>query len=135
MTERPTLETERLILRPFALADAPEVQRLAGDRDVASNTLSLAHTYEDGMTERWIRGLAEKWERGTQLHFALERRTDGALLGDVLLYPTPAHRRAELGYWLGKPYWGHSYTTEAAAAVLAYAFTVLDLHRVFAEHM
>jgi RimJ/RimL family protein N-acetyltransferase len=135
MTERPTLETERLLLRPFTLADAPAVQRLAGDRDIASTTLSIAHPYEDGMAERWISGLPDKWARGTQLHFALERRADGALLGDVLLYPTFAHRRAELGYWLGKPYWGHGYTSEAAAAVLAYAFTVLDLHRVFAEHM
>ena len=51
MKERPTIETTRLILRPFTLADTPEVQRLAGDRDVASTTLHVPHPYEDGMAE------------------------------------------------------------------------------------
>jgi RimJ/RimL family protein N-acetyltransferase len=135
MADRPTLETARLILRPFTLADAPEVQRLASDRAIASTILSIAHPYEDGMAERWISSHQAKWERGAQLHLAITRRADRALLGNVLLYLTAAHRHAELGYWLGRPYWGHGYTSEAAAAMLAYAFTVLDLHRVFAEHM
>ena len=41
MQERPTIETERLILRPFTLGDAPAVQRLAGERDIASTTLNI----------------------------------------------------------------------------------------------
>ena len=52
MTEHPILETGRLILRPFTLADAPEVQRLAGDRDIASTTMNIPHPYEDGMAEQ-----------------------------------------------------------------------------------
>lgn len=43
----PTLETERLVLRPFTLADAPEVQRLAGERAIADTTLNIPHPYED----------------------------------------------------------------------------------------
>ncbi len=135
MTERPTLETVRLILRPFTLADAPEVQRLTSDREIASTTLSIAHPYEDGMAERWISSHQAKFEQGTQIHFAITRRTDGAVMGNVLLYLTPAHQRAELGYWIGQPYWNQGYTSEAAEAVLAYAFTTLDLHRVVAEHL
>jgi len=135
MTERPTLETIRLILRPFTLADAPEVQRLAGDRAIASTTLSIAHPYEDGMAERWISRHQDAFEQGTQYSFAITRRVDGALLGAIGLHPTPAHRHAELGYWIGVPYWNQGYTSEAAAAVLGYAFTVLRLHRVFAKHV
>jgi [ribosomal protein S5]-alanine N-acetyltransferase len=47
----PTLQTERLILRPFDLGDAPEVQRLAGDWEIANTTLMVPHPYEDGMAE------------------------------------------------------------------------------------
>ncbi len=135
MTERPTLETARLILRPFTLADAPEVQRLAGAREIASTTLNVPHPYEAGMAERWINSHQAAFEQGTQYSFALTRRADDALLGAIGLHHTPAHRHAELGYWIGIPYWNQGYTSEAAEAVLGYAFTVLDLHRVFAEHL
>ena len=54
MTERPTIKTERLILGPYTLDDAPELQRLIGDRDIASTTLNIPHPYEDGMAEEWI---------------------------------------------------------------------------------
>lgn len=134
-TERPTLETARLILRPFTLADAPDVQRLAGDRAVASTTQNIPHPYEDGMAERWISTHQEAFERGTQISFAITRRADGALLGGIGLHPNPAHRHAEMGYWIGTPYWNQGYTSEAAAAARDYAFTVLDLHRVFARHL
>jgi RimJ/RimL family protein N-acetyltransferase len=135
MPERPTLETARLILRPFTLADAPEVKRLAGDRAIASTTLSIAHPYEVGMAERWISVHQAAFEQGTQYSFAITRRADGALLGAIGLHPNPAHRRAELGYWIGVPYWNQGYTSEAAEAVLGYAFTTLGLHRVFAQHV
>jgi acetylornithine deacetylase/succinyl-diaminopimelate desuccinylase-like protein len=46
----------------------------------------------------------------------------------------PDHDRAEIGYWIGKPYWGRGYATEAAAAVLSYGFGALNLHRMHAYH-
>ena len=48
------LETDRLLLRPFDLSDANEVQRLAGDFDIADTTLLIPHPYEDGLAEEWI---------------------------------------------------------------------------------
>jgi ribosomal-protein-alanine N-acetyltransferase len=48
---RPTIETKRLILRPFTLDDAPDVKQLVGDEDVASTIEHVPHPYEDGMAE------------------------------------------------------------------------------------
>ena len=55
MKERPTLDTARLILSPLTLTDASDVQRLAGDQDVASTTRNIPYPYADGMAEQWIR--------------------------------------------------------------------------------
>jgi RimJ/RimL family protein N-acetyltransferase len=135
MKERPTLETTRLLLRPFTLADARDVQRLAGEREVASTTLNIPHPYEDGMAEEWIGTHQEKYERGELVNFAIVRRADNALMGAIGLRITQQHTHAELGYWLGKPYWNAGYGTEAAYAVVAYGFERLGLHRIHASHM
>src|SRR5712691_7426801 len=135
MKERETLATTRLILRPFTLGDARDVQRLAGDREIASTTLNVPHPYEDGMAEQWIGTHQEKYERGELVNFAIVRRADNALMGAIGLRINSQHAHAELGYLLGKPYWNASYCTEAAQAVVAYGFEVLRLHRIHASYM
>jgi len=134
MNEHPTIETERLVLRSFTLADAPDVQRLAGDRDIASTTLNIPHPYEDGMAEQWIGKHQEKYEEG-ELVFAIVLRSDQSLIGAIGLNVNQQHDNAELGYWIGKPYWNQGYCTEAAEAVVRYGFEVLGLNRIHASHL
>lgn len=134
MALQPTLTSDRLLLRPFALADAPDVQRLAGDRDIASTTLNIPHPYEDGMAETWIGGHEERFDKGEQAAFAVVLRA-GTLIGAIGLEIDQQHERAELGYWIGKPYWGQGYCTEAAEVVLHYGFEMLGLNRIQARHL
>lgn len=131
---QPTLTTERLILRPFALTDAPIVQQLANDRTIAETTMTIPHPYEDGMAEQWIRTHPEKFATQKSVTFAMIIREDTMLCGAIGLALTLEHSRAELGYWVGLPYWGQGYCTEAAQAVITYGFTVLDLNRIYAMH-
>ena len=131
---RPTLETERLLLRPFVPTDADEVQRLAGDRAIADTTLDIPHPYTDGLAADWIATHAADFAAGTGVTFAVTRKPDGALVGAIALKDIQAGFKAELGYWTGRPYWGCGYCTEAARAVLRFAFTELSLQRVFAHH-
>ena len=67
-------------------------------------------------------------------HFAITLRAGGELIGAIGIDVEPEHARAELGYWIGVPYWGRGYATEAAAALVTRAFEVLGLQRVFAYH-
>ena len=131
----PTLHTARLTLRPFSAADGPRVKLLAGERAIADTTGSIAHPYEDGMAESWIAKHAAEFEAGKSLHLAVTLRDNGELLGAIGLTLSPPHRRAELGYWLGTPYWGRGYATEAGAAIVCYGFADLGLAKVFANHM
>jgi RimJ/RimL family protein N-acetyltransferase len=126
----PTLETERLILRPFGLADAPAVEAMAGDHEVAAPTLNIPHPYPAGGAARWIGTHAAAAASGEQFTFAVTRKPDGALLGAIGIGVEPRHRRAELGYWLGRPYWGRGYMTEAARRVVAFGFADLGLNRI-----
>jgi RimJ/RimL family protein N-acetyltransferase len=128
------IECERLRLRPFTPADAPEVERLAGDRRIAETTLNIPHPYPRGAAEAWIALHKQEWTKGRALNLALERRDDGALLGAIGLRVEPDHARAEIGYWIGVPYWGNGYATEATRALVDYAFDALGLNRVYAYH-
>ncbi len=131
---QPTLATPRLLLRPLALADAAEVQRLAGVWEVADTTLSIPHPYEDGVAEAWIATLADLYARREQVVFAIAARPDDYLLGAIGLVLRRTYNRAELGYWIGKPFWGLGYATEAAMAALRYGFGTLALNRIHACH-
>ena len=130
---RPTLETAQLILRPFTLADAPRVQALAGERAIAAATLHIPHPYEDGMAEAWIETHQEKFEKHEEIIFAVTLRIDSSVIGAISLVLDRADENAELGYWVGKPFWNRGCATEAATAVIHYAFTTLRLHRVYAR--
>lgn len=135
MTRQPTLATERLLLRPMTLTDAPEVQRLAGDYDVAANALDIPYPYPDGVAGSWIAGHEEGFVFGEMVVFAVTPADDDLLIGAIgLMNIDRRHRRGELGYWIGKPYWNRGYATEAAGAIIAYGFGGLGLNRIYAMY-
>lgn len=126
----PIRSTERLLLRPFMLADAPTVQELAGAPEVAATTLNMPHPYPEGAAEAWIGTHEQNAADGRGYTWAIVRASDGVLMGALSMMLTPAHGRAELGYWLGVPYWGQGYMTEAARSVVLFGLESLGLHRV-----
>ena len=132
---QPTLTTERLILRPFEPEDAPDVQRLAGDRAVADTTERIPHPYEDGMAETWIATHPQGFRESKECTFAVVLKDGHQLIGAAGLTLTMVHARGELGYWIGREFWNRGYCTEAARAVIEYGFSVLGLHRIQAQHL
>jgi len=132
--KRPTLETQQLVLRPFEPGDAPRVQLLVGDRDVAKTTLVIGHPYELSAAESWIASHQDGFDKGEQVTFAITLRDSRELVGAISLGLKLEHEYAALGYWIGKPYWNHGYCSESVGAVLRYAFTELRLNRVYAHH-
>jgi RimJ/RimL family protein N-acetyltransferase len=129
----PTLRAGRLLLRPFTPVDGPVVRRLAGAPEVADTTLTIPHPYPDGAAEDWIATHAADWEARRALHLAIVDEEHG-LLGAIGLVLAMDHLRGELGYWVGVPYWGRGIATQAARAVIRFAFEELGLERVYAMH-
>lgn len=130
----PTLTTHRLILRPFALSDAPVVRQLAGAREIAMMTLSIPHPYTDELAEQWICTHQDDFDNRKALNLAIVIREGDVLCGAIGLILRPEHARAELVYWVGVPYWGRGYGTEAARAIVRYGFESLELNRIYAAH-
>ncbi len=134
--QRPTIETRRLRLRPFVLADAARVQQLAGHADVAATTAYVPHPYPDGAAEEWIGEHAENFQRGYAVQFAIVLKATDELVGCIdLVDISKQHRKAELGYWIGVPYWQQGICSEAAAALVAFGFAQLHLNKITARHM
>ena len=128
-----TIYTERLVLRPFTLADAPQVKALAGERQIYETTLFVPYPYEDGMAESWISTHQTGFYEGRGVVFAI-CLTSGTLMGSIALNKAGLFNSAELGYWIGVAYWNRGYCTEAAKAVLEYGFNVLRYHKISARH-
>ncbi|GIP42246.1 N-acetyltransferase [Paenibacillus sp. J45TS6] len=129
---QPTFVTERLILRPLQLADAPFIQKLAGEKDIASTTLSIPHPYPDGAAESFIAATHERYSKNLGSTFALISKETNELLGCAGMHIVSDYNRAELAYWIGKPYWGHGYATEAVQRMMEYGFDELKLNRIWA---
>lgn len=126
----PTLETARLKLRPYSEADIAELVPLIGRREVAATTLRIAHPY----TEQDARAFLRLAQEPGKVWLATTLRSDGRQIGGIGLRIDEQHQHAELGYWLGLPYWRQGYATEAAREILRYGFEDLGLHRIFASH-
>ena len=124
------IETERLKLTPFHEFDIPDLVPLIGAREVAANTLRIPHPYE----EKHAREFLARAPKENELRLAIRRRSDDRLCGGIGLHPEMQHLRAELGYWIGVPYWGHGYATEAGRAVVRHGFEQFKLNRIFAAH-
>jgi RimJ/RimL family protein N-acetyltransferase len=118
-------------LTPLAPLHAAALQPLLEDPAIAATT-PFPHPYPlDGATTYIQESIALR-EAGTKYVFAI-CGADSQPIGMVLLKDVDRHKgEAELGYWIGRPYWGHGHATEAAAAALTYAFETLGLHAVFA---
>ena len=113
----PVLETKRLVLRAPRLEDAKAVAALANDRRIAENTARIPHPYKLSDAKNFIGG-ANKAEREAVF---LITACDGTIVGACSVM-TLERDTPELGYWLGVPYWGQGFATEALHAVIDYAF-------------
>ena len=122
-------------LRRFTPRDAVVVQALVSDAAVADTTLNIPHPYPPGAAETWIATHDAAFESGAGAIFAVTARREGTLVGSISVTMDPTHRNGEIGYWIGRAFWGHGFATAALRLMVAYCFSRLDLHRVYAHHM
>jgi ribosomal-protein-alanine N-acetyltransferase len=135
MNERddPILRTGRLLLRPFEDGDVDALFALFSDAETLrywSRPPMTARDEASAMIER-----ARAWgAEGSAIGWAVVRGADRRVIGTATLFRIDrTHRRAEIGYMLGRAHWGQGYMREALAAVIGHGFGPLELHRIEAD--
>ena len=111
----PVLETERLTLRAPRPEDVTAIALLADDRRIAENTTRLPHPYGVDDAEHFV---ATVNQREGEAGFVIT--LDDTLIG--VCGVDPREDGPEIGYWLGAPYWGRGFATEAVRALIDHAF-------------
>lgn len=128
-----TLPTKRLDLRALTDADIPALFEMFSNPEVMRFWSSPPLT-ELTQAKQMLAGFYEDYSTRNALNLGIERRADNLLVGTCTLFQFHiASRRAELGYALGRPFWGSGYMHEALEAFIAYAFETLDLNRLEAD--
>jgi RimJ/RimL family protein N-acetyltransferase len=127
------IPTKRLTLRFLSETDLLAVYDIFSHPEVM-RYWSYPPWTEPSQAQQWLLGVQEGYHSGTALQLGIERQADPVLVGTCTLFQFhAASRRAEIGYALGRPYWGSGYMHEALQALLRYAFQTLDLNRLEAD--
>jgi len=108
--------------------DLTDIARLANDADIAAMTNNLPHPYTEAHAKTWF-----DYVQSHDNEHVFKICANGRLMGVIGLVHEENHNRAELGYWLGKPYWNRGIMSAAIPMALSYAFDVLGVRRVFAR--
>lgn len=118
--------TRRLVLREVTALDVPRMAQLAGDWDIARMTARIPYPYSEDLAQEWLATLGtEEMVRAVTL--------EGELIGAVG-FVRGDDQSAEIGYWIGKPWWGQGFATEAASALVRHCFATERMKRLTCCH-
>lgn len=134
MNTLPTLLTAHLVLRPLRSEDAAQIAELAGTAAMASMTRRIPHPYTEEMARHFIADQRSAFNQGREWTWAICLRDGLSLIGCAGVEFVD-EMGGELGYWLGEPYWGKGYATEAAHAVVDHVFSTCTLWELNARHL
>jgi RimJ/RimL family protein N-acetyltransferase len=127
------IPSARLVLRAWARQDLNRLVSLGNNYAVAKNLSTFPHPYSMRDAEEWFEMQGAQLLYPAQIGGTLAIALDGEAIGGIGIHPDRMEH-PELGYWLGEPYWGKGYATEAASALIAYAFTEGGLNAICAGH-
>lgn len=129
------ITTSRLVLEPLELHHAPQVTRFCRLWEVARYTANMPHPYPAGCAEAFAKDAVSKRETGGGWVYAVTVADGGEVIGVIDITLCDKDRSGELGYAFAPWSWGHGYASEAARALIEFAFQVLRLDKVEAFAM
>ncbi|NJM31485.1 MAG: GNAT family N-acetyltransferase [Rhizobiales bacterium] len=130
-----TLVTDRLLLRPIVSADAPAFVKYLNNYEITKYTAVIPHPYGAADAEAFVRLAAEAAANGSRHDFAIALKAGPDEATGVITLSIKSNATGwVLGYWLGQPFWGRRFMSEAADAVVAHAFKALGIEKLAASY-
>ena len=127
------LVSDLVRMRPLERAHIADIGRLAAAEEIAKNTF-VPHPYPPEAAEEFVQKGRAQWRDDEAYVFAIMEKASGQFAGCMGIHPQPAHHRAEVGYWIGAPYWGRGLATAALRLIIQFGFDELGLNRIAAGH-
>lgn len=126
------IKTKKFTLRPFRMSDIDSIRKHANDKAVSRNLSTLPHPYTKKDASFWLKKQIklQRKKDPEEIVFAVEIKNKVA--GTIGLHKIKRGHKAELGYWLGKEFWGSGIMTEAVRSVVNFGFKDLKLRRIHA---
>ncbi len=129
------IEGKCVNLRKVTKADAQSIYEYARDREISRYTF-IPHPYKREDALHFIKFTHQQMKKGKEYHLGVELKATDQIIGMIgIMQISRKHRRAEVGYWLGKSYWGKGYAAEALRLMLRFGFEQLKLIRITAGVM
>jgi RimJ/RimL family protein N-acetyltransferase len=129
------LRGKLISLRNITRRDATAIYELAKSRDISRYTfIPFPYQLEDALY--FIRYSQQRQRQGTEFNLGIQLNETGQIIGMIgLMKISYPHRRGEIGYWVGRPYWGKGIAVEAVRLMVKWAFQELGLRRISAGVM
>ena len=130
----PTLETQRLILRPMNMGDAEDIFEYSQDPQVSQHVLWDAHA-SIAESKAYLRYILRQYRNNEPSSWGIVLKQSKKLIGTIgYMWWNQQNRASEVGYSLSRAYWNHGYMTEALRATLSFGFEQMHLYRIEAQH-
>jgi len=128
----PELNTKRLKLRKIQIEDIPSLVKYANNKKISDNIVNIPHPYQEPNAVFRISYVVQGFKNKVRYVFAIILKDHDEFIGEISLHLHNNVDRAELGYWVGEPFWSKGIAIEAVAAILHFGFEKLGLNEIFA---
>lgn len=115
--------------------DIPNIVKYANNPNISRTTLNVPHPYREKDAIGWINMANQGFEDQSRIIFAIALLPDDEFIGGIGLRINNRFNHAELGFWIGEPFWNNGYVSEAAKEILKFGFEEIGLHKIFATHL
>lgn len=129
------LESDRLLLRNVDIEDLDSLINLASDYQIAEMMNgAIPNPYSADVAKEWISKHSHDSIQSASISWAISLKEKKEFLGSIQIRFSKDRCSGRLSYWIGNPYWGQGYASEAGRMILQYGFDKLKLKEIHAEH-